>query len=127
MPTYQLPDPEVKFLNKDDKFQLLSCYATPEIIVPKGFISDGNSAPWWARIVFPRYGADFPACIVHDWCYGGEMSRKRADQLLRKNMLRLGINPIRTWIMYLALRVGGHGHYQRRQEQDLSECMAETK
>lgn len=127
MPAYSLPDPEVKYLNKEDQFQLLKCYATPEMIVPKGFISDGNSAPWWARIVFPRYGKDLPACIVHDWCYGGELSRKRSDQLLRKNMRRLGINPVKAWVMYIALRIGGRGHYSRRQAQDLSDCMAEVK
>jgi len=127
MPTYRLPDPDLKYRIEDDKFQLLSSYGTPETIVPKGFISDGNSAPWWARIVFPRYGKDLPACIVHDWCYGGELSRKRSDQLLRKNMRRLGINPVKAWVMYLALRVGGRGHYSRRQEQNLSDVMEPTK
>lgn len=115
MPQYSLPNPSVTFLNDQDMVRLNDAYATPETLVPAGFESDGNSAPWFARIVFPRFGRDLAACIVHDYCYGGVMGRKRADKLLRKNMKRLGFSWWKCQVMYWSVRLGGRSHYERRQ------------
>lgn len=117
MSTYKLPDPEVKFLSFPNKVQLLTDFVTPEIIVPKDFLSDGVSSPWWARWIFPRYGRTLPAALVHDYCYGGNLPRKRADQLFLKNLKRLRISKLRAQLMYLAVRIGGKSHYERRQDE----------
>ena len=115
MPQYSLPNPSVTFLYDKEKIRLNDTYVTPEMIVPADFESDGNSAPWFARVVFPRFGRDLPACIVHDYCYGGAMSRKQADKLLKKNMKRLGFKWWKYQVMYWSVRIGGHSHYKRRQ------------
>lgn len=119
MNTYKLPNPRLEYLNKDNKFLLLEQYATPEIIVAKDFVTDGVSSPWFARRLFPRYDKTLPAAIVHDWCYGGYMSRKNADLLFKKNLRRLGINALRAYVMYLSVRLGGRSHYSRRQSEGL--------
>lgn len=117
MSTYKLPDPEVRFLSFPNKVQLLTDYVTPEIIVPKDFVSDGVSSPWWARWAFPQFGKTLAAALVHDYCYGGSISRKKADNLLYKNFRRLGISKLRSWVMYIAVRIGGRSHYVRRQSE----------
>lgn len=117
MPAYKLPDLEVRFLSWPNKVVLLKDYATPEIIVPKDFVSDGVSSPWWARWIFPRYGRTLPAAVVHDYCYGGELPRKRADELFYKNLKRLRISKLRAQLMFLAVRIGGKSHYERRQDE----------
>ena len=117
MNTYKLPNPRLEYLNKDNKFLLLEQYVTPEIIVAKDFVTDGVSSPWFARGLFPRYDKTLPAAIIHDWCYGGYMSRKNADLLFKKNLRRLGISAIRAYVMYLSVRLGGRSHYVRRQKE----------
>jgi hypothetical protein len=119
MPSYKLPNPKLEYQHENDEFMLLYPYATPEIIVAKDFVTDGVSSPWWARFFFPRYDKTLPAAIVHDWCYGGYMSRKNADKLFKKNLKRLGINRVHAYIMYLAVRIGGRSHYTRRQDEGL--------
>jgi hypothetical protein len=115
MPGYKLPNPELRYLIDSDEYQTLSQYGTPEIVVPAGFVTDGNSAPWWIRWLFPRYDRSLPACIVHDYCYGGTMGRKTADRLLFTNMKRLGFPVWKAGLMYLGVRIGGHARYDYRQ------------
>lgn len=115
MPTYSLPNPSVTFLNDKGKVLLNDQYHSPEVIVPAGFESDGNSAPWFARMFFPRFGRDLAACIIHDYCYGGTLTRGQADKLLKKNMKRLGFKWWKYQVMYWSVRLGGRSHYQKRQ------------
>lgn len=115
MPTYTLPNPELRYLIHSDEYETLQQYGTPEIVVPVGFVTDGNSAPWWIRWLFPRYDRSLPACIVHDYCYEGVMGKVAADKLLRKNMKRLGFPHWKATLMYLGVRIGGHSRYQYRQ------------
>lgn len=115
MAEYKLPDPDIRFLNSKNKVMLLKDYVIPEIIIPNGFVSDGVSSPWWARWLFPRFGRTLSAAIVHDYCYGGNTPRKYADLLFYKNLKRLRISKLRAQCMFLAVRLGGRGHYERRQ------------
>jgi hypothetical protein len=39
------------------------------ITIPKGFISDGNSVPWFFTRMVPKFGKNTLAGIVHDWLY----------------------------------------------------------
>lgn len=126
MSTYKLPDPDVRFLNSKNKVMLLTDYPTPEIIVPKDFVSDGVSSPWWARWLFPRYGRTLSAAIVHDYCYGGNIPRKRADELFYKNLKRLRISKLRAQCMFLAVRIGGGAHYERRQDEPQKMTVADV-
>lgn len=72
-------------------------------IVPKGFITDGNSTIW-SRFS-PRY---ITASILHDWLYySGETTRLEADQIYLHAMQELGTNKVLRGIFYIGVRLFG--------------------
>ncbi len=108
----------VQYLLNRDQFQFTEDYPTPEVTVPKGFITDGASVPRWLQALYPSYYKYFPAAAVHDYLYGSGMgmSRKECDQLFRDNMkYRLKLSWRYYLIMYWAVRVGGRSHFTKRQ------------
>lgn len=115
MSKYKLPNLQLEYLNEDKKFMVLQEYVTPEVIVGKDFVTSGSSAPWFAKFIFPRYDKVLVASVVHDWSYGGYMSRLNADRLFKKNLRRSGFGPVRSFVLYLMVRIGGGAHYLKRQ------------
>lgn len=110
---FNYPDLPMRFLVKEDKFQFTEDYYTPEVSIPKGFITDGASTPRLLKGFYPGYYKYFPAAAVHDYLYGeGLLTRKECDALLRdliRYRLKMGIQ---YWlIMWLAVRIGGKNHY----------------
>lgn len=94
--------------------------------VPKGFVYDGASIPWWAwaLIGHPGDGRFAEAAALHDWLYEShQVSRSIADAvflelLLRKTAPSDGAPPVAVpkWkanIMWAAVRVGGRGAWRR--------------
>ena len=85
--------------------------------LPEGYESDGVSAPGWAALTITRFGKGLPAALVHDSRYNppvgyeSTMSRKEADAELYRNVQKLGFNKINAWKIWLAVRVGGRGHW----------------
>jgi len=113
---FTYPDMPMQFLVKEDKFQFTEDYVTPEITIPKGFITDGASTPRWLKGLYPGYYKYFPAAAVHDYLYGqGAVSRKDCDALLR-DIIRTRLNMSwRYWfVMWVAVRAGGTSHYTKR-------------
>jgi len=41
-------------------------------------------------------------------------SRERADALFREALLSCGVSPVRAWIMWRAVRLGGGGYWKER-------------
>lgn len=80
-----------------------------EVIVQKGFKSDGASVPhvFWSR--FPPFGKYLEAAIIHDYYYTlGEEDRspidyKLATKVFREAMKVCGVNWIRRNVMYQAV------------------------
>lgn len=106
------------------------------VTIPAGFITDLASIPtavqWllppdgkyehglivWLLRLFGRDGWDWRyahAAIVHDYLYKHAIATKRiADIVFYEAM---GVSRVYTWlrlIMYLAVRVGGRGSYEKR-------------
>lgn len=98
------------YLTKDDHV----------ITVPEGFETDAASVPRWAWSIFPPTGKYLEAAIIHDWLYssqkiGGEwITRKEADQIFYEAMTELDIKLWRRWLIYRAVRLGGHKHFDYR-------------
>lgn len=113
-----LPNPRVEFMNGKSMVKLIETLSCPEETVPCGFTSDGLSGNWLVHLLFPRFDSDtLTAAIIHDWCYGGYLSRLEADKLLVTNLLRLRVPKWKRWVIYAGVRIGGKGHYSRRRDE----------
>ena len=114
-----LPVVEVLEHEADDRgnvFTLVTPIYYDDIIVPKGFESDGASVPrlFWG-VVFPRddrralYGA-----IVHDYIYRTHpdgWTRAEADEAFRYLLREGGVSYIRTIRAYLGVRLFGQSSW----------------
>jgi len=70
-----------------------------------GYASDGPSGPTFDTRTFMR------AAFVHDALYqfireGADISRKKADELLRKICVEDGMWKVRAWWVYQGVRLG---------------------
>ena len=89
------------------------------IRVPKGFVTDLASLPWFARIIIDKAGRNLEASVVHDWCFVAwqvagikpndltEEMRLFADKTFLVALKKARVPCWRRWIMYLASRIGG--------------------
>tara|TARA_R110000744_G_scaffold132061_1_gene240268 strand:+ start:41 stop:415 length:375 start_codon:yes stop_codon:yes gene_type:complete len=83
------------------------------VVIPKGFMTDGSSTPWWLKWMFPPIGRQILASIVHDYLYNIDKSRgkKFADKEMliiskeynNRNVFKL----IDNYLRYAAVVVGG--------------------
>jgi hypothetical protein len=76
-----------------------------EIVVPRGYLSDGASVPRLFWRSFPPSGQYTGAAIVHDWLCDSHMcSSREAADIFDEAMIDLGV-PWRTrWPMLKAVR-----------------------
>jgi hypothetical protein len=98
---------EAPLVYKSDRFGL--------IVVPTGFIFDGNSLPRFARFI--NSPTDFAeAGAVHDFLYrfGFKLgvSRKLADQIYVEALVTLGMGKFQAKLRYLGLRLFGWTAYK---------------
>jgi len=90
------------------------------IRVPKGFITDGASAPWMAwSLCPPMSGFHAEAAVLHDYLYSKDstdtinVSRKAADDYFLAGMLENGTKKWRAKTIHRAVRLGGGGSYKK--------------
>jgi len=91
-----------------------------EVVVPKGFESDGASIPRFAwSIVGHPFSGYLPAAVVHDYLYrqGSEpdCSRREADKVLADLMRCLGYSWVKSKTFYLSVRAGGWRSWKKRE------------
>ena len=59
--------------------------------------------------LIPRYGVYTKAAILHDYlCERHPVSRRDADGIFRRALRELGVSVLRRWMMWAAVRAGGH-------------------
>ncbi|MCA1806455.1 MAG: DUF1353 domain-containing protein [Actinobacteria bacterium] len=86
------------------------------ITVPMGFVSDYASIPRLARPLIPSWGRWAEAAVVHDYCYERlchVMTRSEADKIFLIAMTELKVKWWRRVLMYLAVRIGGRGGWNK--------------
>jgi hypothetical protein len=113
------------------------------IVIPEGFISDGNSVPWIFTRLVPKFGRNTLAGIVHDYLYKtakmmiadiesplfGSVSTPYHDKTVTRQLadairLDLCVKCSVPWyqriLSYWALRVFGRGAWNthRKREHD---------
>jgi hypothetical protein len=78
------------------------------IVVPKGFVTDLASVPFYFWTVLPRDGVYMLPAIIHDYLYWDQRcARSDADDVLLLAMKEYEIDAPRRWIIYLGVRLGG--------------------
>lgn len=91
------------------------------VVAPVRYETDFASIPTWARWLISPFGRHAEAAVIHDWLYAlGETSdrssRRLADDLFCEALRLLGVDAVRRWLMFLAVRIGGGGAYGQARE-----------
>ena len=84
-----------------------------KIEVPKGFIFDWASLPWFVMWFIPKHGKHDAAATLHDYLYATHLTtRWMADAIFRDALMASGVNIVKAWLMWAGVRVGGSGSYK---------------
>lgn len=98
----------------------------------KGKISDGNSSPWFARWLVPRFGRNTIGGLWHDIVYeDGEVidietgqtikiTRRQADVIRLDLCNWCGVLPIQRVVSFIFLRLGGWHTWNKYRKRDAS-------
>ena len=82
--------------------------------VPKGFETDLASTPRFSWGVFPKSGVYTEASVIHDFMYVNALyNKKKADKTFKNALKFCGVGPIRRNVMYMSVRIGGSGNYNK--------------
>lgn len=102
------------------RFTLLApvLFADEGVTVPVGFRCDFASVPRALWFWLPPLGYYQAAALLHDWFYACHRAgmftptRAEVDRMFLRQMRRDGVGWRTRWIMYLAVRLGGHGAWR---------------
>lgn len=85
-------------------YRLLETYKYKDIIVPKGFVTDGASVPRLFWGIMPPVHRYFLAAVVHDYLLYTGHNRRSADRVFGDALKEHGISGVKRWVMYRAVR-----------------------
>jgi hypothetical protein len=74
--------------------------------VPSGFTTDFASVPRLPFAYWLTGGTGHRAAVVHDYLCRTGYDRKVADALFHEMLLSTGVNRVRSWIMWVGVRIG---------------------
>lgn len=109
----------------DDRFWILGDplvvqVGDEQIVIPRGFTTDGASVPGWAQRITSWEPWDDPqrwAGIVHDWLYSQPgVTKAHADNVFRAVLASEGAGWLKRKLMYAAVVVGGGPAYRGNQQ-----------
>ncbi len=110
-------------LNKKDLFEVYEPFdyhvgtEDSDIIikVPKGFVTDLASIPWFARWLISKVGRSAQAGVLHDWCYFKQLfPRKQCDDIFIEAMEVLGVPKWKRVAMHRSVRLFGFISWGRK-------------
>jgi len=79
-------------------------------IVPKGFVSDGVTIPFWLFFIAKPTGTMLEPAIWHDYALSLlelTESRDEADNQFREEGYRYGVDPLRVETLYYTVKIFG--------------------
>ncbi|MCK5602323.1 DUF1353 domain-containing protein [Candidatus Pacearchaeota archaeon] len=98
------------------KFEVTEDYKceVSDIVIPKGFITDGASIPRIFWPVFPPFGQYFNAAVEHDYLYSiTYQTRKEGDKIFLEQMKNDGVKWFTRKMIYRAVRMFGWVTYNK--------------
>ena len=102
-----------KLFTLDAEFPYCDAQTGKVIVVPRWYVTDFASVPWYGQAFVDPQGPTARAAIVHDWLYtiGEPGKRAEADAIFLRAMLKYGVPSFQANIAYQAVRVGGEKGY----------------
>ncbi|MDI7774605.1 DUF1353 domain-containing protein [Asticcacaulis sp. EMRT-3] len=102
-----------KLFTLDAEFPYCDPVTGMVIVVPKWYVTDFASVPWYGQGLIDPQGPTARAAIIHDWLYtiGEPGKREVADAIFYRAMLKYGVSEFQARIAYNAVRTGGEGGY----------------
>lgn len=95
--------------------------AEEPIDIPEGFLTDFASVPPFAQWLIPKWGKYGNPAVVHDWLYWKQTkSRRYADETLLDAMNVTGVDFVRKYAIYWAVRCFGWWAWMRNAEDRVS-------
>lgn len=95
------------------------------ITVPKGFLTDLSSVPWFLRWFAGRVGPHLEASVIHDWLFvawqhegliPNAQMHKFADDVFLAAMKVAKVCRFRRWVLYTVSRVLGRCTFLGRED-----------
>lgn len=84
-----------------------------KIEVPKGFIFDWCSMPWFFQWVTGKHGKHDAAATLHDYLYATHLTtRWMADAIFRDALRAAEVSLVVSWLLWAGVRVGGYRSYK---------------
>jgi hypothetical protein len=74
------------------------------ITIPKGFVSDGLSIPWYGRAFMPTLGKGAKAGVLHDYLLWKGYDKIEAAIIFREALAVLGVTNPRRALMYWSVK-----------------------
>jgi len=98
---WELYEPLVIDLGEDGQNKIIT--------IPKGFVTDFGSIPWWVpNLIANPQGKGKRAYVMHDYLYRTQpFERSVCDMLLIDGMKADGVNWFQRATVYRGLRLGG--------------------
>lgn len=82
------------------------------VVIPKGFISDLATIPFFLWPFLPPYGRYTEGAVVHDYIYlRVDFSRKECDDIFLEVMRRCRTSEFTAQVIYRTVRAVGWIHY----------------
>jgi hypothetical protein len=102
-----------KLFTLDAEFPYCDVETGKLIVVPRWYVTDFASVPWYGQGFVDPQGPTARAAIVHDWLYtiGEPGKRQEADDIFLRAMLKYGVPPFQANVAYKAVRIGGEKGY----------------
>lgn len=102
-----------KLFTLDAEFPYCDVETGKVIVVPRWYVTDFASVPWYGQGFVDPQGPTARAAIVHDWLYaiGEPGKREEADAIFLRAMLKYGVPSFQANLAYQAVRAGGEKGY----------------
>ena len=85
-----------------------------EYEIPAGYESDGMSVPrfFWRTLSPKINGKTLVPSVIHDYMYENHIgTRAEADEFYQQNLIEKGFGRIKSWLVWVGVRIGGWSHY----------------
>lgn len=106
-------------LCKKFTYHIGSKYSRHWVKVPKGFVTDFASSPFFVWSFIPSWGRWGKAAVLHDYMYQTNYkipylkTRRDADNIFREAMGVLGVDKVRLFLIYWSVRLFAGRAYKK--------------